>query len=60
MGQENKAKLHLAEEALLQGKPSYARHQAESVLKSAPNGSREWIHARDIAEQAKFAEKEKD
>jgi predicted Zn-dependent protease len=55
LGQESQAKIHLAEEALLQGRYDYAKQLAEGVLKTAQNGSREWLQAKDIvlhAEQA--------
>lgn len=47
-GQEMTAKLHLAEEATLQGKGPYAKQLAESVLDNAQAGSREELKARDI------------
>lgn len=47
-GREDIAKLHLAEEALLQRRIPYARAQAEAALETLPEGSREWIKARDI------------
>ena len=48
LGNENMARLNLAEEAVLQRQIPYARNQAESVLKNAPANSREWLKARDI------------
>ena len=48
MGQEDVAKVHLAEEALLQRKLPYAKAQAEAALRTLPENSREWIKARDI------------
>ena len=48
LGQENLAKLHLAEEAVLTRRLPYARAQAASVLEKAPQGSREWIKAKDV------------
>ncbi|MGQ0528052.1 MAG: tetratricopeptide repeat protein, partial [Alphaproteobacteria bacterium] len=48
LGEENMAKLNLAEEAVLQRRYDYARGQAERVTQSAPAGSRESIRALDI------------
>jgi len=48
LGQENKAKIHLSEEAILQGRLPYAKQLAETVLKNVENGSREWLQAKDI------------
>ncbi len=47
-GREDIAKLHLAEEALLQRKFDYAKQQAEGALQTLPQGSREYVKARDI------------
>jgi predicted Zn-dependent protease len=48
MGDEPRAKLHLAEEALLQGKKDYAKSQAETAKKGLKTGSPDWIRADDI------------
>ncbi len=48
MGDESRAKLHLAEEALLQRKYDYARGQAQTALKGLKSGSADWIRANDI------------
>lgn len=48
LGDENEAKLHLAEEAVLQRKISYAKKLVESVKASSPQGSRAWIQAQDL------------
>ena len=48
MGDEPRAKLHLAEEALLQGKKDYAKSQAEIAKKGLKTGSPDWIRADDI------------
>lgn len=48
LGNENLAKLHLAEEAILQRRLEDAKTQAEAVHKTAAKGSRESIHAKDI------------
>ena len=45
---ENYAKLHLAEEALLQNNKSYAKRQAQAALQSLPKGSAAAIRAKDI------------
>ena len=55
-GQETLAKLHLAEEAVLQRKLPYAKRQAEAVLAEAAKDSREWIQARDILGQIELLE----
>ena len=47
-GREDIAKLHLAEEALLQRRFDYARRQAEAAQTSLKEGSREWLKAQDI------------
>lgn len=51
-GEESRARLHLAEEALMQGRLPYARQLAEGVIKTAGEGSREALQARDIINQA--------
>jgi len=48
MGQESEAKLHLAEEALLQRKKDYAKTQAQAALNGLKSGSPSWIRAKDI------------
>ncbi len=48
MGDEPRAKLHLAEEALLQGKKDYAKSQAEIAKNGLKTGSPDWIRADDI------------
>jgi predicted Zn-dependent protease len=48
LGHENLAKLHLAEEALLQNRLPYAKAQAEAALKGLQVGSSEWIRAKDV------------
>ncbi|MFP4098794.1 MAG: M48 family metalloprotease [Alphaproteobacteria bacterium] len=48
IGEENRAKLHLAEEALLQRRHAYARQHIEAILSSEPEGSSTWIKAKDI------------
>jgi len=48
MGDEPRAKLHLAEEALLQGKYDYATSQASAAQKGLKSGSSDWIRAGDI------------
>lgn len=47
-GDESRAKLHLAEEALLQRKFTYAKNQANNALKGLKSGSADWIRANDI------------
>ncbi len=48
LGDEPRAKLHLAEEALLQGKFDYAKSQASAALPALKTGSADWIRANDI------------
>lgn len=48
LGDEPRAKLHLAEEALLQGREDYAKSQAQIAQKGLPSGSPDWIRAGDI------------
>ncbi len=60
MGNENLAKLHLAEEAILQRRLADARAHAEGVLKNSPKGSREAVQAQDILDQADNLKKDKD
>jgi len=47
-GNDARARLHLAEEALLQGKYPYAKQQAESALKGLKENSAPWYRAKDI------------
>jgi len=58
-GDESRARLHLAEEALLQGRYDYAKEQANNALKGLKSGSADWIRANDILNYAK-AEKARD
>ncbi|MCB1784406.1 MAG: M48 family metallopeptidase [Alphaproteobacteria bacterium] len=48
LGDENMAKVHLAEEALLQRRFDYAKEQAEGVLKHAEKNSKAWLRAKDV------------
>lgn len=48
LGQDGQARLHLAEEALLQRKFPYAKSQAEAALQVLPEGSRDWLKAKDV------------
>ena len=47
-GKDAFARLHLAEEALLQGKKSYAKQQAAIALKDLPENSASALRAKDI------------
>ena len=47
-GAENIAKLHLAEEAVLQRRLPYAKRLAEFAIKSFDENSHEWLQAKDI------------
>lgn len=57
-GQTAMAKIHLAEEAILQQNFDYARQQAEGVVNSAPKDSREWRKAKDVISYLDSHEKE--
>ncbi|MGH1375109.1 MAG: M48 family metalloprotease [Alphaproteobacteria bacterium] len=57
LGQENKSKLHLAEEAVLQRRYEYARHYAKTVLESEKENSAIWIKAQDIISFIKTTKK---
>lgn len=48
LGQESAAKIHLAEEAVLQRRISYAREHANAVLAQENEGSLLWLKAKDI------------
>lgn len=48
MNDEGRAGLHLAEEALLQGRRDYAKSRVTGALKSLPKGSGDWYRAQDI------------
>lgn len=47
-GDENMAKLHLAEEAVLQGRLDYAKELINAALNGFDEGSRAWIKAKDL------------
>jgi predicted Zn-dependent protease len=47
-GHEPLAKLELAEEAVLNGKPKTARRMASEAMRQLPAGSREWLRAQDL------------
>ena len=53
LGQENLAKIHLAEEAVLQRRLGYAKNLAKAVLSSEPPQSVTWIQARDLLDYIK-------
>ena len=57
LGQEDMAKIHLAEEAVLQNKLDYAKSQAGSVLETAKEGSKAWLRAKDVLSFIEVAEK---
>lgn len=52
-GRENLAKLHLAEEAILQRRLPYATQLANTVYQDAPDGSTEKLKAHDILDYIK-------
>jgi predicted Zn-dependent protease len=47
-GHEALAKLELAEEANLDGRPKAARRMASDAMRQLPAGSREWLRAQDL------------
>ena len=57
LGQEDMAKVHLAEEAVLQNRLDYAKSQAGSVLETAKEGSKAWLRAKDVLSFIEVAEK---
>jgi predicted Zn-dependent protease len=57
LGQEDMAKVHLAEEAVLQNRLDYAKSQAGSVLETAKEGSKAWLRAKDVLSFIKVAKK---
>lgn len=59
-GMEAEAKLHLAEEAVLQRRFSDARRLAESASGQLKQGSRTWIRTQDILSYIQYADKGKD
>lgn len=59
-GQEAEAKLHLAEEAVLQRRFDDAKRLAESVSGQLKQGSRTWLRAQDILSFIGQADKNKD
>ncbi len=48
LGLNNEAQIHLAEEAVLQRRFTYAKQQAEHILKAENEGSKLWLKAKDI------------
>ena len=56
-GDEDRAKLHLAEEALLQRKYDYAKNEAEMAQHGLKTGSADWIRAGDIINYAESAKR---
>ena len=48
LGQEGKANIHLAEEALLKGQYEYAAQRINVALKNTKNGSPDWYKAQDM------------
>jgi predicted Zn-dependent protease len=60
LGQESRAKLHLAEEALLQRRFDYAKQQAETARKGLKSGSPDWIRAGDILNYVSYEKGRKD
>lgn len=60
LGQENIAKLHLAEEAVLQRRLEDAKAHATAVLETSPKDSRDAIHAKDILTEVENLKKNKD
>lgn len=59
-GKEAEAKLHLAEEAVLQRRFDDARRLAESASGQLKEGSQTWLRAQDILSYIQYADKDKD
>lgn len=57
LGNQGEAKLHLAEEAVLQRRFSYAKQHAQAVLQSEEEGSSLWIRAKDVLSFIEVEEK---
>lgn len=57
LGDEQMAKVNLAEEALLKGRKDYAKEQAESVVATAKPGSKAALRAKDVITFVDSAEK---
>ncbi len=57
LGKDSKAQIHLAEEAVLQRRFSYARQHAEAILAKEPEGSKIWLEAKDIVSFIKTTKK---
>jgi predicted Zn-dependent protease len=57
LGDENMAKVHLAEEAMQQSRYDYAKSQAEEVVHNAKEGSKAWLKAKDVLSFVEVAEK---
>lgn len=55
-GRNNAAKIHLAEEALLQRNFSYARQHAEYVIANEQEGTSLWVNANDIISFVKIVQ----
>lgn len=47
-GQEAVAKVELAEEAILDGRPRAGRRMAQDAMRLLPAGSRDWLRAQDL------------
>lgn len=57
LGQKNQARLHLAEEAVLQRRYSYATEHIETILLNEPENSPTWIKAKDMSAYIKTVSK---
>ncbi|MDB5395582.1 MAG: peptidase [Rhodospirillales bacterium] len=56
-GYEAIAKVELAEQAILEGKPKTARRMAQDAMRRLPAGSREWLRAQDLIAASLIKEK---
>lgn len=57
LGDENMAKVYLAEEAMMQQRFPYAKEQAEAVLAQSPHGSKAAVLAQDVLSFIETSEK---
>jgi predicted Zn-dependent protease len=56
-GQEAVAKVELAEEAVLDGRPRAGRRMAQDAMRLLPAGSRDWLRAQDLLAASSSMEK---
>lgn len=57
LGQEGLSRLHLAEEAMMQNRPDFAKREAELALAHLKSGTPAWLRAQDILNATADAKK---